>query len=85
MKHNRILPIQYDEIKPSSHEIFAVKKVGKWGYINKHQETLWHFVFDDAWSFDNNKAQVRLANKYGYLERFHSKSCIPRDVLRLVL
>ncbi|MDP2365233.1 MAG: WG repeat-containing protein, partial [Ignavibacteria bacterium] len=42
---------------------------GKWGYFNDKGEQLINFIYDEAKSFENGLAQVRLNNKWGVINK----------------
>lgn len=55
---NEVIPVQYDQAKPFSEGLAAVKKGDKWGYINKIGEIIIPFKYDQAFSFTKGVAQV---------------------------
>ena len=57
----------YEGARPFSSEGYAaVKKNGKWGYINTKGDVVIDFQFDDALSFGQHLAAVELDGLWGY-------------------
>ena len=50
----------------------AVKKDGKWGYINTKGEQIVECKFDDAYYFNEGFARVKKDGKWGYI---NTKGC----------
>ena len=50
--------------------LIPVKKDGKFGYINEHNQIIIPFIYDDASAFSEGFAVVMLYGKYGYVDRF---------------
>jgi len=58
----------YDDARPFSTEGYAaVKRDGKWGYIDTEGTVRINFQFDDALSFGQHLAAVRLGEFWGYI------------------
>jgi len=61
----------YEDARPFSDEGYAaVKKNGKWGFINTSGIEVIHYVFDDALSFGQHLAAVKNGEYWGYISRF---------------
>jgi hypothetical protein len=61
----------YEDAVPFSDEGYAaVKKNGKWGFINTNKEEVIPFVFDDALSFGQHLAAVKIGDYWGYINLF---------------
>lgn len=50
--------------------LIPVKKDGKYGYINEHNQIVIPFTYDDAFAFSEGFAVVQRYGKYGYVDRF---------------
>ncbi len=50
--------------------LIPVKKDGKYGYINEHNQIVIPFNYDDASAFSEGFAVVQRYGKYGYVDRF---------------
>lgn len=50
--------------------LIPVKKDGKYGYINEHNQIVIPFNYDDAFEFSEGFAVVQRYGKYGYVDRF---------------
>ena len=50
--------------------LIPVKKDGKYGYINEHNQIVISFNYDDAFEFSEGFAVVQRYGKYGYVDRF---------------
>ena len=48
----------------------AVKRNGKWGYIDANGTEVISFIFDDALSFGQHLAAVKLGEFWGYISRY---------------
>ena len=60
--------IIYEDAKPFSQEGYAaVKKFGKWGFIDRNGAVIIDFIFDDALSFGQHLAAVKIENFWGYI------------------
>ena len=58
----------YENARPFSAENYAaVKKNGKWGFINADGSTVIDFIYDDALSFGQHLAAVRIDDCWGYI------------------
>jgi hypothetical protein len=58
----------YEDARPFSDEGFAaVKRNGKWGFINTDGIEMISFVFDDALSFGQHLAAVKIGELWGYV------------------
>ena len=59
----------YSDAKPFGNEGYAaVKKDGKWGYIDVNGEIKIKYQFDDALSFEQNLAAVKNGEYWGYID-----------------
>ena len=54
----RVIPPQFDGARTFSEGLAAVKKNGKWGYIDTEGKTVIGFQYDAAYSFSEGKALV---------------------------
>ena len=60
----------YDDARPFTEDGFAaVKKNGKWGFIDSRGVVVIQFVFDDALSFGQHLAAVKNGEFWGYISR----------------
>jgi hypothetical protein len=59
---------EFDETKDFSEDLAAVKKNGKWGYIDKKGNVIINFMYEKAGSFINGSANVTLNGKQGYID-----------------
>ena len=50
--------------------LIPVKKDGRYGYINEHNQIVIPFNYDDAFEFSEGFAVVQRYGKYGYVDRF---------------
>ena len=50
--------------------LIPVKKDGKYGYINEHNQIVIPFNYDDAFAFSEGFAVIQRYGKYGYVDRF---------------
>lgn len=57
----------YDEAKDFSGGLAAVKKDGKWGYINKKGEVVLPFVCKEVESFSSGLAAIHYEDGYGFI------------------
>jgi len=58
----------FEDARPFSAEGFAaVKRNGKWGFIDNEGELRINFIYDDALSFGQHLAAVRLDGLWGYI------------------
>ena len=58
----------FDDAKPFSNEGYAaVKRNGKWGFIDTEGSEKIGFIFDDALSFGQHLAAVKLGGLWGYI------------------
>ena len=61
----------YDDAKPfSTGGYAAVKKNGKWGFINISGEVTIEYQFEDALSFGQHLAAVKKGRHWGYISRY---------------
>ena len=59
----------YEDAKPFSNEGYAaVKRHGKWGFIDRNGELKIDFTFDDALSFGQHLAAVKIDGYWGYID-----------------
>lgn len=71
------IPFIYEDAKPFSFGLAAVKQNGTYGYINKLGESIIPSGFDDASTFNESGiAPVKKNGKYGYID-MTGKSIIP--------
>ena len=64
-----MIPEIYDEARCFIEGLAAVKKDGKWGFINVKGETVIPFIYDGAFSFINGLAQVYEIGRFGLVDR----------------
>jgi len=58
----------YEDARPFSNEGYsAVKRGGKWGFIDANGTVTIDFIFDDALSFGQHLAAVKLDDLWGYI------------------
>jgi len=61
----------YEDARPFSDEGYAaVKKNGKWGFIDTGGIEVISFIFDDALSFGQHLAAVKLGEFWGYISMY---------------
>jgi len=61
----------YENARPFNDEGYAaVKKDGKWGFINESGVEVIQFVFDDALSFGQHLAAVKIGEFWGYISMY---------------
>ena len=61
----------YEDAKPFSDEGYAaVKKNGKWGFIDSDGHEVIPFYFDDALSFGQHLAAVKVGDFWGYISMY---------------
>jgi len=61
----------YQDARPFSDEGYAaVKKNGKWGFIDVNGDVMIHFVYDDALSFGQHLAAVKQGRLWGYISKY---------------
>ena len=58
---------QYEELLPCSQGLFAAKKDGFWGYIDRNGETVQDYAFEEALPFSGDAAPVKYKGKWGIL------------------
>ena len=60
----------YDDARPFSDEGYAaVKRNGKWGFVDTTGTVRIEFTFDDALSFGQHLAAVKIGDYWGYISR----------------
>lgn len=64
-----ITPLEYNMIKPIAEEVYAAKKDGKAGYIDKDNKVTMAFMFDETDSFNNGIAAVKLGGLWGFIRK----------------
>jgi hypothetical protein len=69
MEGDWVIPAEHEKVLDFSEGVAAVKKGGKWGYINKNGTIAVDFLFDDATSFKNGTALVMRDSKAGMIDR----------------
>jgi len=58
----------FEDARPFSDEGYAaVKKNGRWGFVDANGALMISFVFDDALSFGQHLAAVKLGESWGYI------------------
>ena len=57
----------YEDARPFADGWAAVKKDGKWGFIDVNGEVMIPFRFDDALSFSGHLAAVKVGDLWGYV------------------
>jgi tetratricopeptide (TPR) repeat protein len=58
----------FEDARPFSNEGYAaVKRGGKWGFVDANGEVMIDFMFDDALSFGQHLAAVKLGELWGYI------------------
>jgi tetratricopeptide (TPR) repeat protein len=63
-----LLETAFEDARPFADEGYAaVKKNGKWGFINTNGEEVIPFIFDDALSFGQHLAAVKTGEYWGYI------------------
>jgi len=69
MQGNRILPAVYEDLR-FTHDTLpvAVRKKGKWGYINMENKTVIEYKFDDAGAFTGPYAVARKKGLAGMID-----------------
>lgn len=67
MSYQHVIPAQYEDGNPFYEGFAAVKKNGKWGYIDKTGTVIVDFIYDDAGNFSEGFAIVgtREVSEYG--------------------
>jgi hypothetical protein len=61
----------YEDARPFSDNGYAaVKKSGKWGFIDTYGNEKIGFIFDDALSFGQHLAAVKIEDMWGYISLF---------------
>ena len=61
----------YQDARPFSDEGYAaVKKNGKWGFIDVNGDVMIQFVYDDALSFGQHLAAVKQGQMWGYISKY---------------
>ena len=65
------IPCEYDDIRNFSEELCAVKRGGKWGYIDRNNKQKINFQFDYAWDFSvyGGLARVKTKGKTGFINQ----------------
>lgn len=59
---------EYEDARPFSDEGFAaVKRNGKWGFVDERGTVMIEFLFDDALSFGQHLAAVKQGDFWGYI------------------
>ncbi len=58
-----LMPPEFEDARMFSEDLAAVKKGGKWGYVNKAGEMVVEPRFDRAWSFSGGKARVEVGSR----------------------
>ena len=62
-----MIPFLYEELLQYSEGLLPVKKEGKWGFINKDNQTIIPIIYDEVESFQNGKAAVSLQGDRFYI------------------
>ncbi|MBP3319638.1 MAG: WG repeat-containing protein, partial [Ruminiclostridium sp.] len=58
LSYEEFIRPQYEDAQSFSEDLAAVKKNGKWGYINEENKTVIPFQYAYAWPFNEGKAVV---------------------------
>lgn len=66
---NVIIESKYEEIRPYSDGMFAVKHSGKWGFVDNKGEIIIDFKFADVRSFEKGSAPVSNGKKWGIIDK----------------
>jgi len=79
--NGRIADEPFEDAWPFTHEGYAaVKRNGKWGFIDTDGTLKIDFVFDDARSFGQHLAAVEIDGWWGYISRY-GQVVIPAEYL----
>jgi len=66
--NGKLTEFVFDDARPFTDEGFAaVKRGGKWGFIDRDGAEVIAFMFDDALSFGQHLASVKLGGFWGYI------------------
>lgn len=68
----------YDEIRPFHNKLFAVKRNGHWGFINRRGEEVIQCVYDKVGEFKSDKVEVVFHNEYGIIDKKGNWSIVPQ-------
>lgn len=60
---------KYDNIKGYQEGVAAVKKEGKWGFVNKKGKLIIGYRYNEVRSFNKGEAQVRIGQKRFYINK----------------
>jgi outer membrane protein assembly factor BamB len=60
---------QKKQVKAGNGKLFPIKQYGKWGYINKKGDIVIEPQFDEADTFSEGSAPVRIGGKWGYINQ----------------
>ncbi|MEQ8360546.1 MAG: WG repeat-containing protein [Cytophagales bacterium] len=63
------IPHEYEKVDIFSGGLAPVMKNGKWGFIDKENNLIIEFQFDDARPFSEGLAAVRIGEKKGYINQ----------------
>lgn len=67
-KYSLAIPHQYDDAHPFSGGLAAVKKRGKWGFIDHEGTVKVEFEWDEVRNFLNGSAAVRRGNEWFFID-----------------
>ncbi len=73
IEYKTVIEPNYDYARGFSDGLAAVKKDGKFGYINENNEEIIPFQYDAAWSFSEGKAVVGTLVDSGEVSAFDSR------------
>ena len=58
----------YDTVLPYSEDRAAVKKDGRWGYIDRNEREIVAPQYQDAWPYREGRAAIKKDGQWGYLD-----------------
>jgi hypothetical protein len=64
-----IIPLGYEFMKPFHSRLSATKSLGKWGYLDSLGNVAIPFLYDDAWNFESEIAQLRIGFEFFHIDR----------------
>ena len=65
---DRVGEISFDEVRAFQDGPAAVKRNGKWGYVDTNGDMIIDFTYEDATSFSNGLAAVKIDGLWGYID-----------------
>jgi WG containing repeat len=75
---NTVIDAQYDEVRSFCDGLAAVKKAGKWNYINKFGEKVVGGDFTEVRDFNENIAPVKIDKRWTFVDRTGKQLCAPQ-------